>query len=138
MQEKVFLVHISIEHSHNLCDVAISLDKVADEATELITLLGVLVVIAICNRLQCTCHLAHSHSVLNTMLIPNSNKRFYILICVDCVVQQPLFCLVDKVNIDFLFKECLLIKWLERIEDIFLCVGEIKNKCICLSSTSAV
>ena len=136
--EYELLMQILVKHADNLRDIAVPFNQAPDLAPELIPLIGGLLVVPVCHRLQDAGHSSHGSGILPPCFEILLGKSLNIYIRVDPIAPQFSLCLVNQVGIDLLLEHCLLVERLESLQDVLLCIHKIQHKGIVFAWTGAV
>ena len=136
--EYVLLVQLFIEHPCHLRNIAVPLDKAAQQAAELVPLGLRFLVVAVCHRLQDAAHAAHGVFILLGAAEILLGKGFHVCIGIDRKTPQLLLGLVNEVGVDLLLQKGFLIKRLEGLPDVLCLVHKIQHKGVGFAGTGTV
>ena len=131
-------MQLFIEHPCHLRNVAVPLDKAAQQAAELIPFRLRFLVVAVCHWLQDAAHAAHGVFILLGAAEILLGKGFHVCIGIDGKAPQLLLGLVNEVSVDLLLQKGLLIKRLECLPDVLCLVHKIQHKGVGFSGTGTV
>ena len=131
-------MHLPIKHSYNLRYIIICSYQASTLSSELVSFFRILIIISVSHRLESACHLTHTNCILFSRLVPYFDKRFDVLVVINCIITKFSLRLVHQININFLQQYSFLIERLECIQYFFFCINKIQHKRIRLSGTGTV